>query len=294
MDAIDFSTIRATHPLASFCESRGIALHRGGSADRMVALCPLHNEMTPSFTLYPDDRYYCYGCGAAGDVVDLCAALDGINLRDASDKLSAGSSLTPASEVPRATSIPAEPYQLRTPDIALMSAAAHRLASDNDKIHEFCKERPEWSYEALWHAAIEGDLGIDGDSILFGYTHGIKERSKDSNGNRVFKWLCGGACGQCWRQGSLTSNHRRVFITEGETDALTMLSMGFENDCSNLVLGLAGAEVLPKPEPFRGRDIIIIPDPDEAGRKCAHKLRALLEPFARRIVTVNLENLYNG
>jgi DNA primase len=35
--------------------------------------CPLpdHEDRTPSFYIYPPGRFYCYGCGRNGDVVDL-------------------------------------------------------------------------------------------------------------------------------------------------------------------------------------------------------------------------------
>lgn len=35
--------------------------------------CPLpdHDDSTPSFYLYPDGRFYCFGCGRGGDVIDL-------------------------------------------------------------------------------------------------------------------------------------------------------------------------------------------------------------------------------
>jgi CHC2 zinc finger len=35
--------------------------------------CPLpdHDDKTPSFYIYPPGRFYCYGCGRNGDVVDL-------------------------------------------------------------------------------------------------------------------------------------------------------------------------------------------------------------------------------
>jgi DNA primase len=35
--------------------------------------CPLpdHDDKTPSFYIYPPGRFYCYGCGRGGDVVDL-------------------------------------------------------------------------------------------------------------------------------------------------------------------------------------------------------------------------------
>ena len=41
--------------------------------DRWVGLCPLpdHEEKTPSFTVYPDDHWWCFGCNRGGDVLDL-------------------------------------------------------------------------------------------------------------------------------------------------------------------------------------------------------------------------------
>jgi DNA primase len=35
--------------------------------------CPLpnHEDKDPSFYIYPPGRYYCYGCGGHGDVIDL-------------------------------------------------------------------------------------------------------------------------------------------------------------------------------------------------------------------------------
>lgn len=36
------------------------------------ALCPFHNEKTPSFTIYTDtNQYHCYGCGAHGNVINF-------------------------------------------------------------------------------------------------------------------------------------------------------------------------------------------------------------------------------
>lgn len=34
-----------------------------------MACCPFHHDKTPSMKL--DERYYCFGCGATGDAVDL-------------------------------------------------------------------------------------------------------------------------------------------------------------------------------------------------------------------------------
>ena len=38
----------------------------------MVGLCPFHGEKTPSFNIYTEtDSFYCFGCGASGDVISF-------------------------------------------------------------------------------------------------------------------------------------------------------------------------------------------------------------------------------
>ena len=45
-----------------------VQLRRRGRT--LTGLCPFHNEKTPSFVVYPDTQsFYCFGCGAAGDVI---------------------------------------------------------------------------------------------------------------------------------------------------------------------------------------------------------------------------------
>lgn len=44
-----------------------IQLKRAGS--NLSGCCPFHSEKTPSFTVFPDQHFYCFGCGAGGDVI---------------------------------------------------------------------------------------------------------------------------------------------------------------------------------------------------------------------------------
>ncbi len=45
-----------------------VTLKRAGS--NVKGLCPFHSEKTPSFTVYPGSQsFYCFGCGAGGDVI---------------------------------------------------------------------------------------------------------------------------------------------------------------------------------------------------------------------------------
>src|ERR1700686_776362 len=83
MGLTDFATIRARHSLAQFCRARGMELLRNGPSGQFVALWPFHAEKTPSFTIFPDNRARCFGCGWHGDLVDFELALSGGSLLDA-------------------------------------------------------------------------------------------------------------------------------------------------------------------------------------------------------------------
>lgn len=47
-----------------------------------VALCPFHEEKTPSFSVN-DKSYYCYGCGSKGDVIDWVKHRDKVDTSQA-------------------------------------------------------------------------------------------------------------------------------------------------------------------------------------------------------------------
>ncbi len=51
-----------------------------------MVCCPFHSDKNPSMKLN-DNYYYCFGCGANGDVIDLTAKLFDLNPRQAAEKL---------------------------------------------------------------------------------------------------------------------------------------------------------------------------------------------------------------
>jgi len=67
--------------LLSVVESAGVKMRRAGS--RHIGLCPFHQEKTPSFFVFPDNRFMCFGCGEHGDVIDFVRKLHGLSFRDA-------------------------------------------------------------------------------------------------------------------------------------------------------------------------------------------------------------------
>ena len=50
----------------------------------LKAKCPFHNEKTPSFFISPDrGTYYCFGCGAKGDIFTFVEEFEGLDFRGA-------------------------------------------------------------------------------------------------------------------------------------------------------------------------------------------------------------------
>ncbi len=71
-DKIDIEQVISSH----------ISLKRRGK--NLVGLCPFHNEKTPSFTVYPESRsFYCFGCGAGGDVISFVRRMDNLDYIEA-------------------------------------------------------------------------------------------------------------------------------------------------------------------------------------------------------------------
>lgn len=59
-----------------------IKLEKSGS--NFKARCPFHNEKTPSFFISSDrDSYYCFGCGAKGDIFTFVEEFEGLDFKGA-------------------------------------------------------------------------------------------------------------------------------------------------------------------------------------------------------------------
>src|SRR5688572_31689222 len=53
-----------------------------------VALCPFHQEKTPSFAVVEEKGFFhCFGCGAHGDVIGFTMRSEGLAFPEAVEKL---------------------------------------------------------------------------------------------------------------------------------------------------------------------------------------------------------------
>lgn len=94
-------TIKAAVMPADAARKYGLAVGNHG-----MACCPYHDDRHPSMKLY-DDHFYCFACGAHGDVIDLTAKLLGLNFTEAVHRLAVDFGIDPDKPP---TAMPVRPY----------------------------------------------------------------------------------------------------------------------------------------------------------------------------------------
>lgn len=75
-----FEIVKESVTARDAAEVYGLKINHNG-----MAICPFHDDRNPSMKI--DQRYYCFGCGAKGDVIDYVSNLFGLSLKDAALKL---------------------------------------------------------------------------------------------------------------------------------------------------------------------------------------------------------------
>ena len=89
-----FETVKQSIPVKEAAQRYGIEVKRGG-----MACCPFHDDKHPSMKLN-EDYFYCFGCGATGDVIELTARLYNLSPKKAAGKLAQDFGLIYDSQAP--------------------------------------------------------------------------------------------------------------------------------------------------------------------------------------------------
>ena len=76
-----FELVKQTIHVRDAAEHYGLQVNRSG-----MCRCPFHDDRHPSMKLN-EKYFYCFGCGATGDVIDLVARLFGLSSFEAAQKL---------------------------------------------------------------------------------------------------------------------------------------------------------------------------------------------------------------
>ena len=310
---IDIPALKALHPLANVVEAAGVKLR--GSGRVRQGICPFHDESEGSFTAYGDsERWYCFGCGLGGDVLDFVQRIEGLTLPEALALLEDQRPVTGATNRPAPTRHrQAAPLPPRDP--ALLTATARFYAGQlrrNPSGQEYLASRGVDPVAAsrlgLGYSPGSGlrqalvSLGFSEkriqDSGLFmdrgserfvgmvvvpevsgGIVRWLKGRAVDPNRSPRFQALPGSK--PMLGLGRLGPAPTWAVVAEGVFDWLTLAGWGLPA-CA--ALGTQGVERVAKALQGCPR-VFLAFDADAAGREATERLQSLL---GRRAAAVTL------
>ena len=308
---VDIAALKRRHPLGPVVEAAGVALRGRGRVRQ--GLCPFHEETQSSFTVYADtQRFYCFGCGLGGDVLDFIQRTDGVDLPEAIRRLNASPERPAAPEHPAPSPRSPEPAPLR--DAALLTAAM-RCYARQLQLYE-----PAQGYLASRGIGIEAarrlglgyssghglyswltDAGFDGRRVLdSGLVSEGRERFRgmivvpELRDSRV-QWIAGRAIHPQARTrfqalpgakpvlglSRLPSPAPWIVVAEGLFDWLVLAAWGLP---AVAALGTQGMDRLASCLQDQSR-VFLAFDADQAGRAAASELAGLLGSHRTRLVT---------
>ena len=157
---VDIPALKARHPLGDTVEASGVQLRGRGRVRQGV--CPFHDEVEGSFTVYADsERFFCFGCGEGGDVLDFIRRSENLSLPEAIARLDGSPGLAPRAAIrPAGTRRPAS-AALPPRDPALLTAATRFYAG-----------RLRRSSEAREYLASRGVGPVAAARLCLGYSPG--------------------------------------------------------------------------------------------------------------------------
>ena len=155
-----FTQIKMAVSVKEAAEYYGLGVNRGN-----MVCCPFHNDRTPSMKLN-EDYFYCFGCGATGDVIDLAAKLFGLSSYDAAKKLAYDFGIDPDKPLAAAA--------LRKPQYPLVKAFqketlhCQRVLCDYLDFAERQAEREQAMTMQDWSEHLDRILTMSGEQLLVG------------------------------------------------------------------------------------------------------------------------------
>lgn len=193
---LQIANIKSTVAPADAARQYGLPVQRNG-----MALCPFHNDTHPSMKLY-DDHFYCFACGAHGDVIDLTSRLLGVSFVEAVHRLEADFGISPNDDPPAAAK-PPRPYlsQFRRDELLCLSTLTEyerllRLwkqlyaprvpdAPIDDRFVEACQmlETIEYLADFLCAASLEERVKAVDELMQNGLMEKLRNRLEEVNGN---------------------------------------------------------------------------------------------------------------
>ena len=276
--------------LPDYLQCIGVDLNESG--ERLVGLCPLHNDNNPSFAVFGDDWTICgcYPCDFTGGVFDLAIKLGHADTFP--EAVGHVKSVLADGAANGAKLAAFKPKPARTPRTDRDAAAdkekidaarrAFVMASDNNELAGMFAELgiPPDVFRSC--ATSTHGLGLLRGNLTYIYPSGMKVRHPKGQSPR-FHWEIGKAS-EPWRFDRVSAATHTIYLTEGETDCLALLATGLENDPGVACVAAPGTG-FPKEwaELFSGKNVVVCFDNDDAGADATRRVCELLVPYAASV-----------
>ena len=215
---------------------------------------------TAALEVYAEtNSFSCFACGKGGTLIDLYKELHKTDVKTAIKELAAMYNIT-------------EPQKPKTP---------RKRLEDQTRVHDY-------------HNA---DGSLFGRKVVYKYDDGSKSASwfKFNPDTGQFDFNTQGLQGQSaplYYLHKLRDSSGAVYIVEGEKDVETLQGMGL-----TATTAPNGASAAWKPEYnnyLQGRDIVIITDNDDPGRKYGQKVAKGVKPIASSVKVIPSTAIYAG
>lgn len=254
------------------------------------ALCPFHSEKTPSFTVSEKtEAYYCFGCGASGDAIDLVSHFEGTNMRDSVKLILGQHVLTDPNYKPEpAAKKPAKEEEWKpiipVPDDISQQPMTVISRRDGDGKWQRHERSAQWRYTdangSLIGWVFRFDMQDGGKEVL-PQTYCVNTQT----GECQWRWQAFPKPRPLYRLQALVANpNAQVLIVEGEktADAAQALfkAAGVKESSLVVVSWPGGGKAVPHVDwsPLTGRKVGLWPDADKKPYKSDHPLAGQIMP----------------
>jgi twinkle protein len=185
-------------------------------SNNKVALCPFHNEKTPSFTIPKDDNMYkCFGCGKAGDVINFVQELNNCSFIEAVRTIAQRYNFELNEDIKEYN----KPIQrIEKIDTRLIEWFEGRGISNNTLLRFGITQSLEWMPKANKETiAICFNYFRDNELVNIKYRAAQKDFKLEKNAELIFYNL------------DSIKDENSCIIVEGEIDCLSMYEAGVHN-----------------------------------------------------------------
>lgn len=291
----DTDAIRRDHLIADVAAASGLELRTTGS--RLVGVCPLHADTRPSLVVYTANRsYYCFGCGAGGDVIDFVSRLHRVDFREAVALLAGAHVPAMPAGVPRPPTVAVPEVDPLKAGPLIEAAVAFYQNSiwsrpnvldylESRGIHERTVRRFRLGFGVPGLAGHLRDRNLD---IETAHHLGLLDENRECFNGRIIipdivegraTWFTGRRLSDREPRylnlrlpkpllGLASAKGEAVVVTEGPFDWLTAVEWGF------WAVALLGTRVPGRAAHLLERfdEVYLVLDPDEAGREATAEL----------------------